>query len=110
MRPSLRKRFMKKLTRERVVPIISASVRSELIVQNDIDERLMDPDAAVVIDEAKLAKAIHEEADAGAGGADHLRQRLLRDGRKRSRFSGLAEFGHQQKDSGQPLVVGGEGR
>src|ERR1035437_3634132 len=47
-------------------------VLGELIVQNYIDQRLVNPDAAVVFDEAELAKAIHEEADAGAGGADHL--------------------------------------
>ena len=41
----------------------------------------MDPDAAVVFDKAELAKAIHEEADAGPGGADHLCQSFLRDGR-----------------------------
>ena len=66
----------------------------ELIVQNHIEQRLMDPDAAVVFDKAELAKVIHEEADAGPGGADHLCQSLLRDGGKQVfRFAGLAEFG-----------------
>jgi hypothetical protein len=41
----------------------------------------MDPDATVVFDKAELAKAIHEEADAGPGGADHLCKSLLSDRR-----------------------------
>src|SRR5271157_2142734 len=81
----------------------------ELIVQNYIDQRLMDPDAAAVFDKAELAKAIHEEAHAGPGGADHFRQRLLRDlGNWLFRFPRLAEFGHQQKDSRQALLAGVE--
>jgi len=81
----------------------------ELIVQNDIDQRLMDPDAAVVFDEAEFAKAIHEEADAGSGGADHLRQSFLRDGRNQGfRFTRSAKFGHQEKDSRQTLLARAE--
>jgi hypothetical protein len=33
----------------------------------------MDPDASVVFDKTEPAKAVHEGADAGAGGTDHLR-------------------------------------
>jgi hypothetical protein len=36
-------------------------------------------DFPVVADEAELAKLVHEEADARAGGSDHLRQRFLAD-------------------------------
>ena len=69
----------------------------------------MDPDAAVVFDEAELAEAVHEEADAGAGGADHLGQGLLGDlGDQGLRFAGLAELGHQQQDAGQALFAGVE--
>jgi len=46
----------------------------QLIEQDHIEKRLMYLDAAVVFDEAELAKAVHKEADAGPGGADHLRQ------------------------------------
>ncbi len=49
------------------------------VVQNHIEERLMNPDAAVVFNKAELAKTIHEEANAGPGGADHFGQSLLRD-------------------------------
>jgi hypothetical protein len=52
-----------------------------MIMQNHINQRLIDPDATAVFNKAELAKAIHEETDAGAGGADHLCQSLLRDGR-----------------------------
>ena len=60
----------------------------------------MDPDAAVVFDKAELAKAIHEEADAGPGGADHLCQSFLRDRRNQVfRFSRLTKFGQQTGES-----------
>ena len=39
----------------------------------------MHPNVAVVFDEAKLAKPIHERADAGPCGADHLRESFQRD-------------------------------
>jgi hypothetical protein len=34
------------------------------VVQDYIEQRLMNPDAAVILNKAELAKAIHEEADA----------------------------------------------
>jgi hypothetical protein len=34
------------------------------VVQNHIEQRFMNPDAAVILNKAELAKAIHEEADA----------------------------------------------
>ena len=51
------------------------------IVQDHIQQGLMDQDATVVLDKTEFAKAIHEEADAGPRGADHLRKRLLGDWR-----------------------------
>jgi len=43
-------------------------------VQDHIEQRFMNPDATVVFDKAEVAKAVHEEADAGPSGADHFRQ------------------------------------
>ena len=78
-------------------------------MQNHIEQRLVNPDAAVVLNKAELAKAIHEEADAGPGGADHFRQGFLRDLRnQRFRFSRLAKFRHQQENSRQTLFAGVE--
>jgi hypothetical protein len=49
-------------------------------VQDDAEERIINVDLAVgVVDEAEIAELVHEEIDAGAGGADHFRQGLLRD-------------------------------
>jgi hypothetical protein len=36
-------------------------------------------DLAIVADETQLSKFVHEEADARAGRANHLRQRFLAD-------------------------------
>jgi len=81
----------------------------QLIVQDHIQQRLVNVDATVVFDKPQLAKAIHEKADAGAGGADHLRQRFLRDLRNQwFRLPRLPEFGHEQKDSCQALLAGVE--
>ena len=37
-------------------------------MKDHIEQRLVDPDAAVVFNKAVLTKAIHEETDAGPGG------------------------------------------
>jgi len=52
----------------------------QLVEKNYVKQRLIYLDAAVVIDKAKLAKSIHEEADAGPRGADHFRQCFLGNG------------------------------
>ena len=69
----------------------------------------MDLDAAVVADEAELAEAVHEEADAGPGGADHFSQGFLRDGRNECLwFSRFAKLGHEEEYSRQTLFTGVE--
>src|ERR1700733_13437406 len=65
--------------------------------------------AAVVFDEAEFAKAIHEEADPGPGGPDHLCQGFLGDLRDQAfRFAWHAELRHQEENPGQPLFAGVE--
>ena len=69
----------------------------------------MNTDATVVFNKAELAKAIHEEADAGPGGSNHFCQRFLRDlWDQRFRFSRLAKFRQQQENSRQSLFAGVE--
>src|ERR1035437_2188518 len=85
------------------------AILGELIVQDYIDQRFLNPDAAVVTDKPELAKAIHEEADAGPGGADHLCQSLLRDGRNEGfRLPRLPKLRHQQENPCQTLLAGVE--
>ena len=68
------------------------------VKQDHAQERPVNLDVAVVFDKAELSKSIHEEADAGAGGTDHLRQGLLRDlGNVLFRFARLAELRHQEQ-------------
>jgi hypothetical protein len=38
--------------------------RTDSVVQNDVEQRPMNPDATVVFNKAELAKAVHEEAHA----------------------------------------------
>jgi hypothetical protein len=44
------------------------------IVKDNIQQRTVDAQFAVVFDESQFAESIHEEADPGPGGANHLRQ------------------------------------
>ena len=77
-------------------------------MQNDVEQRPMNPDATVVFNEAELAKAIHEEARARPGGADHFCLSFLRGlGDQRFRLSRLAKR-QQQEDPRQTLFAGVE--
>ena len=88
---------------------LTALCVQRFIVQNHIQQRLVDPDATVVFDEAELAKTVHEKADARAGGADHFRQGFLGDLRNESfRFSCFAKLRHQQQDACQAFFAGVE--
>ena len=49
------------------------------LVQNDIQQRAVDFDAAVVVNQAQFSKFVHKKAHAGARRTDHLRERLLAD-------------------------------
>jgi len=82
-------------------------IRKCSIVQDHVEQGLVDPDAAVVFNEAQLAEPVHEKAHARAGSADHLREGFLRDlGNQYVLLARLAEFRHQQKDARQTLFAG----
>jgi hypothetical protein len=66
--------------------------------QNDIQERAVDSQVAVVVNQAQVSELIHETAHARSRFADHLRERFLadlRDDRLGSTF--LAEIRQLQK-------------
>src|SRR4029077_15090155 len=50
-----------------------------LVVQDDVQQRAVDFDTAVVFDEAQFAELVHEEIHPRSRGADHLRKGLLAD-------------------------------
>src|SRR5690348_3406985 len=62
----------------RIRPVFTLS-RPEVsrVVQNNIEQRSVDFQLAVVFDKTELSESVHEEADAGTSCADHFRQRLL---------------------------------
>src|ERR1035438_2198123 len=79
------------------------------IVQNYVEQRLMHLDAAIVFDKTELAKPVHEEADPGAGGADHFSQSFLRYLRnQRLWITRFAKFRHQKKNARQAFFTGVE--
>ena len=78
-----------------------------LIVQNDMGERTMDFEAAVVIDEAQPSKLIHEIADVLPGRTHHLRQRFLTYIRKDALgLTFLSVTGKQQENTSQTFFAG----
>jgi hypothetical protein len=48
-----------------------------IVVQDHVQQRVMDLQVSVVLDEPELAEFVHESAYARPRGADHLGQRLL---------------------------------
>src|SRR6202158_5740638 len=75
-------------------------------MQNRAQQRIVDLDLSVVVDEAKSAEFVHEKTDAGAGGANHLRQCFLADIRTdRLRAAFLSEIREQQKYARKPPLA-----
>ena len=69
-------------------------------MQDRIQQRIVNFDMPVVVDEPKLAEFVHEVAHAGSSSADHLRQGFLtyvRTDGLRAAF--LSEMRQQQKQA-----------
>src|SRR5271157_4498815 len=78
-----------------------------LFLQKDVEEGVVNPNLAVIFDEAQLSEAIHEKTHSGPSCANHLSQYLLADLRNhRLGFAFLAELGQQQQNPRQPLFAG----
>jgi len=78
-------------------------------MQDDVEQRLVDPDAAVVFDIAEFSETVHEEADSRAGGTDHFGECFLGHlGNQILRLAWLAEIRHQQQRSSQAAFAGVE--
>ena len=75
-------------------------------MQDEIQQRTVDLDAAVVVNEAEFSKLVHEKAHARPGRSDHLRKRLLADFRDhRLRFVFLTKVRQQQKQAGKTFLA-----
>src|SRR2546423_7000866 len=79
------------------------------IVQDHVEQRAVDFEDAVVLDESELSKAVHEEIHPRSGRADHLREDFLADpGDHVLRLALLAEVSEQQQNARQALFAGVE--
>ncbi len=77
-----------------------------LVVQDDIEQRAVNLQAAVVGNEAQFSEPVHEKAHPRAGCADHFRQHLLTDlGNNSLGYSFLTKMSEQQEDPCQPLFA-----
>jgi len=76
-----------------------------LVVQDNGQEGAIDLDVAVVFDESEVAELVHEEVDAGAGRADHLGERFLRQLRQQELLVLLAVARQQEQDTREPLFA-----
>jgi hypothetical protein len=79
------------------------------VVEDDAEEGGVDLEAAVVLDEAEFSEFVHEEIDAGAGGADHFGEHFLGNfGEHSLRFIFLAVAGEEQEGASEALLAGVE--
>jgi hypothetical protein len=77
-----------------------------LVVQDDIKQRAVNLQPAVVVNKAQFPEPVHEKADPRAGCAYHLCQHLLADlGNYVLGCAFLAKMSEQQEDPGQPLFA-----
>jgi hypothetical protein len=74
-----------------------------LVVQNGAQKRIVDFNFSVVVDEPQFAEFVHEETDAGSGGADHLCQGFLADIRIDWAF--LSEMREQKEKAREALLA-----
>ena len=86
---------------------LARTIVRPLVVQNDIEQRLMNLDGAVVFNKSEIAETIHEKTNSRPSSADHFRERFLGDFWNQCfRLTRLAEFRHQQQNSCQTLFTG----
>src|SRR3979411_2383993 len=77
-----------------------------LIAQHGVEQRTVNLDFAVVVDEALFAEFVHEEADPGARGADHFGQGFLTEcDRDRLAPPFLAQIREQQQPARAAAVL-----
>src|SRR5580658_1547254 len=87
----------------------SKSQKFELVVQNNVEQRIVYVDLAIVLNEAQFPKFVHEKINARPRCPDHLRQHLLRYfGKRLLKITGLSIPREQQESARQSFLAGVE--
>jgi len=77
-----------------------------IIIQQDVEQRVMDVNVAVVVNETQFTEFVHERAHARPRASDHFRERRLTylcfD---RLRFAILAKIRHKQQEPCEALFA-----
>ena len=77
------------------------------VVEDDIEQRTVHAERAIVTDEAELSKFVHKETDPRPSGPDHLGKRLLADiGNCRLRLAFFSKPCEQKQRARQPFFTG----
>src|ERR1700730_13704675 len=77
-----------------------------LLMQDRTQQRIVNLDVSVIVDQSELAKFVHEMTAAGSGGADRLRQCFLTNVRTdRLRAAFLSEIREQQQHARKPPLT-----
>jgi len=78
-----------------------------IIIQQDVEQRVMDVNVAVVVNETQFTEFVHERAHARPRGPDHFRERrLIYLCFDRLRFAILAKIRHKQQESCEAFFAG----
>jgi len=76
------------------------------VVEDDVHERIVDAQPAIVLNGPEFPEFVHEEVHPFSGGANHLGQRFLTDLGNRHRFAfASADTREQQENARQALLA-----
>ncbi len=75
-------------------------------MDDDVEKRAVNLEAAIVFDEPELSELVHEKVDAGARSSDAGGENLLINVRNGLELAFFADRGQQEEDARETLLAG----